>query len=252
MEKLLTEFCKYRKLRPLKIILNCRSQDLRSHYSVKLSRFYNIPIINYSSLIRTLSVDENTLEEEELKMYAPYLKIKQNLKAEKNEEKKNILMFETLKQMLKDNECKNRGYILTGMPVNEEENLLEYNSFYLGKSEEPLVEGDEGYEPPDMDDDVQPADMGMSNDAMGDNTVDNMGDNMAGDVLDDKPKKKEKKPIKMKTVVKFHKELIPESFITLREGIYIIIKLRTPILIYYQDPPKNINKNSILIRTILK
>lgn len=65
-------------------------------------------------------------------MFSQYLKIKARLKEEQDEDKKNILMFDTLKLMLVDNECKNRGYVLTGMPVNEEElQLLYWSNIYL-------------------------------------------------------------------------------------------------------------------------
>lgn len=52
-------------------------------------------------------------------------------------------MFETLKLMLKDNLCTNRGYILEGMPVN----LNEVNKLYFSRQE--IKEEDEDYVQPE-------------------------------------------------------------------------------------------------------
>ena len=124
--KLLKEFTYYRKLRPLNIILNCKNVDARNKFAIKLSKFYNIPIINYTSIVKTLSISQDEIDEEELIMYKPFIDIKKKLDLENDEQKKNELMYDALKAILRENVCKNRGYVLTGIPISEEEIKLLY------------------------------------------------------------------------------------------------------------------------------
>ena len=128
---MLKEFTFYRKLRPLNIVLNCKNAEARTNFAIRLSRFYNIPIINYTSILKTLSIAEKELDEEEYEMFKPFMNIKQKLDAENNESKKNELMYDALKEILRENVCKNRGYILTGIPISEEEINLLYWSIII-------------------------------------------------------------------------------------------------------------------------
>ena len=122
---MLKEFIFYRKLRPLNIILNCKNTEARNNFAIRLSKFYNIPIINYTSILKTLSISEEELDEEEFDMYNPFYQIKMKLDMISDERTKNELMYDALKEILRENICKNRGYVLTGIPISEEEiNLL--------------------------------------------------------------------------------------------------------------------------------
>ena len=91
-----------------------------------MSKFYNIPIINYTSIVKTLSISQDEIDEEELIMYKPFIDIKKKLDLENDEQKKNELMYDALKAILRENVCKNRGYVLTGIPISEEEIKLLY------------------------------------------------------------------------------------------------------------------------------
>lgn len=124
--KLLNEFCRYRKLRPIRVVLNCKNTEARTNFAIRLSRFYNIPIINYTSIVKTLSIADKDLDEEEANMFKPFMAIKKKLDLEHNEEKRNFLMYDVLKEILRENVCKNRGYVLTGIPINNEEIQLLY------------------------------------------------------------------------------------------------------------------------------
>jgi adenylate kinase len=140
-QKLLKEFCSYRYLRPLKIILNCKNEKYRKLFAEKISKFYNIPIINFELMIEQLNqnISEN---EEEKYMNEKFYKLKERLdfleshpdfKNEANEllYDKNEILYECLKYLLKSNAAVNRGYVLEGIPVTKDE----INSIYYYKKE---------------------------------------------------------------------------------------------------------------------
>ena len=124
--KLLSEFCFYRNLRPLKIILNCNNSEMRTTFALLLSKFFNIPIVSYSSIVKIIKTKVEDLSEEEFDMFQAFLELKNKIEKETDEAKKNELMFDVLKGILRGNVCRNRGYVLTGIPVSEEELKLLY------------------------------------------------------------------------------------------------------------------------------
>ena len=140
-QKLLKEFCSYRLLRPLKIVLNCQNEKYRKLFAEKISEFYNIPILNFELMMEKLTQNISENEEEKF-MNEKYYKLKERLdfieshpdfKNEANEllYDKTEILFECLKYLLKSNAAVNRGYILEGIPVN----LDEINSIYYYKKE---------------------------------------------------------------------------------------------------------------------
>ena len=154
-QKLLKEFCSYRLLRPLKVILNCQNEQYRKIFAEKISNFYNIPIINYELMLE--KVNQNISENEEEKfMNEKYYKLKERLdfleahpdfKNEANEllYDKTEILFECLKYLLKSNAAVNRGYVLEGIPVN----LDEINSIYYYKKEVKPNPEEEEEKPPE-------------------------------------------------------------------------------------------------------
>ena len=140
-QKLLKEFCSYRLLRPLKIILNCQNEEYRKLFAEKISKFYNIPILNFELMMEKLNQNISENEEEKF-MEDKYYKLKERLdfleqhpdfKNEANEllYNKTEILFECLKYLLKSNAAVNRGYVLEGIPVN----LDEIKSIYYYKKE---------------------------------------------------------------------------------------------------------------------
>jgi hypothetical protein len=251
--KLLQEFAQARKLRPLRIILNCSDKDIRSKLALKISKFFNIPVINYERIIDMMSIDREELSEEELFMNEKYLFLKDRMDFLQNNPDfineanellydSNEIMMECLKYLLNENACKNRGYVLEGMPVS----IDEINKLYYKKEEIVPEEGDMMDE--DMDDmDIDNMDnidnMGII-DPMTDNRIDSM---MGGSMMENSQmmedekseyddegnkiikepkqptlfeepklppvKKKKIKPKKYKIV--FEKNMLPESVITI-------------------------------------
>ena len=154
-QKLLKEFCSYRLLRPLKIILNCQNENYRKLFAEKISKFYNIPVLNFELMMEKLnqSISEN---EEEKFMNEKYYKLKERLDFleqhpefinEANEllYDKTEILFECLKYLLKSNAAVNRGYVLEGIPVNIEE----INSIYYYKKEVKPNPEEEEEKPPE-------------------------------------------------------------------------------------------------------
>ena len=131
--KLLKEFCSYRKI----------------------SKFYNIPIINFELIMEKLN--QNISEDEEVKyMNEKYYKLKERIdfleanpdyKNEANEllYDKNEILYECLKYLLKSNAAVNRGYVLEGMPVN----MDEINRIYYYKKEMKPNPDEEEEKPPE-------------------------------------------------------------------------------------------------------
>lgn len=207
IKKLLEEFCKLRKLKPIKIILNSNDKFERCTYSEKLGKFFNIPVINYNTIMEKLNLDENSLTEEEKLMNEKYLYLKKRLNSidpnDPNEENDLLMdpteiMFETLKYILKENVSINRGYVLEGLPINMEE----INMLYYKKEE--IVEEGENQE----DNEEKKYEDGI--------------DQQEGQVNEQVPKKLKRK--KYKTI--FEKDLLPESVISITRGIryYLIIR----------------------------
>ena len=186
-------------------------------------------------------------------MYNPFSKIKLKLDLTVDEGKKNELMYDALKEILRENVCKNRGYILTGIPISEEEiNLLYWSNNkinLLARTLKPLEEGDEGYEPPEeiieeeeeeekkneiINENIEkPEKLNIEDNPEEEEVNQNEENNKIAENVDiivennenNLPKKKKKppKPIKYKTIVTFNKDLIPESVITIRRRIYYYI-----------------------------
>ncbi len=242
IELLLKEFAKYRNLRPLKIVLNCVNTELRKLYSNKISEFFNIPIINYEKIIEMLSLDVDSLSEEESFMKKKFLVLKEKLEFINNNpdfiNEENLLlcdpneiMMEALKYLLNLNECKYRGYILEGMPVNlEEVQRLYYKQIEIipEPGEEGAMEPEpEPEEAPEAKENIDknpedPEKAEMEN-AEKEEKEDGDPENMDNEEKVEKqveavvvavPKKKKKIiPKKYKTV--FDKDLLPESVISI-------------------------------------
>ena len=121
----------YRYLRPLKIILNCKNEKYRKLFAEKISKFYNIPILNYDLMMEKLNQNISEDEEERfmnekyyfLKERLKFLDENPNFKNEANEllYDKTEILYECLKYLLKSNAAVNRGYVLEGIPVNMDE-----------------------------------------------------------------------------------------------------------------------------------
>lgn len=145
---LLSEFATFRKLRPIKIVLNGDDKHSRQIYSKAISKFFNIPIVNYEKIQEMLNIVEDKLTEEEKFMNKNFIFLKHRLlsldpefKNEANEllYDANEITFEVLKHLLNSNVCKNRGYVLEGLPVN----LEEVERLYYKKVEIIPEEGEE-------------------------------------------------------------------------------------------------------------
>jgi hypothetical protein len=154
--KLLKEFCGYRYLRPLKIILNCKNQEYRKLFAEKISKFYNIPIINYELMMEKLMLNKEELSEEEIIMNDQFFFLKDRIdfinsnpdfKNEANDllYTENEVNFECLKYLLKSNASLNRGYVLEGIPIN----LDEVDSLYFFKKEKKPDPAEEEEKPPE-------------------------------------------------------------------------------------------------------
>jgi len=204
IKKLLDEFSKLRKLKPIKIVLNSNDKFQRCTFSEKLGIFFNIPVINYNTIMEKLNLDEDSLTEEQKLMNEKFLFLKKRLNSldPSNPNEANDLlmdpteiMFEALKCILKENECTNRGYILEGLPINMEEvNMLYYKK-------EQIVE--EGENPEEENQEKPPEE-----------------ENPEQQNENNKQSLKKIKKKKYKNV--FEKELLPESVISISSGKTLI------------------------------
>jgi hypothetical protein len=196
IKKLLEEFCKLRKLRPIKIILNSEDKNQRSLYAEKIAKFFNIPVINYDTIMDKLNLKEDELTEEQIFMNKKFLYLQKRLNSldpnNPNETNELLMdpteiMFETLKNILKENICVNRGYVLEGLPINMQEiDMLFY------RREEIVDEDGNVEEEPEPE----------NNEEEGNEIV-----------------KEKKKKIKKKKYNKiFEKEFLPESLISISKG----------------------------------
>ena len=139
----------------MKIILNCKNENYRKLFAEKISKFYNIPIINFELIMEKLN--QNISEDEEVKyINEKYYKLKERIdfleanpdyKNEANEllYDKNEILYECLKYLLKSNAAVNRGYVLEGMPVN----MDEINRIYYYKKEVKPNPDEEEEKPPE-------------------------------------------------------------------------------------------------------
>ncbi len=75
INKLMKEFCQYRDLRPLKIIINSENKQERRIYADMISMAYNIPIINDAYIAEMLEINEEKLNEEDKVMKKNYLEM---------------------------------------------------------------------------------------------------------------------------------------------------------------------------------
>lgn len=179
-KKLLEEFCGYRKLRPLRIVMNCKDENYRKLYAEKLSQFYNIPVINFELIMTKLSQNIDELTQEEVYMNDKYFKLKERFEFleehpeylnEANEllYDKTEIMFECLKYLLNSNAALNRGYVLEGIPVNTDE----VEKLYYYKKEVKPEEGEEEEKPEEEEEE----EVEEEEEKKDDNDNDNAGDN---------------------------------------------------------------------------
>jgi adenylate kinase len=148
LEKLRKEFTTYRNLKSIKIMVTGAPAAGKSSLAESLSKFYNLPHIKVSDLVESvnnLPADDKLceeikakLEEEKDKMLEAY---EEAQKKNKNKKKGDPVpdrnsfhpripdefLVQLLKRKLKDNLCRNRGYILDGYPRHfNDANLIFY------------------------------------------------------------------------------------------------------------------------------
>lgn len=139
LSTLIKEFVLYRHLRPLKIVLNCEDNYMRSMFAEMISKAYNVPIINTNTITNMLSLNKKDLNEEELIIYKKYLDLISCLDDFKNngyyendpEYDEEEVIYETLRNILIDNMCRYRGYVLEGIS----ENTKDVNNIYYERQE---------------------------------------------------------------------------------------------------------------------
>jgi adenylate kinase len=221
IDLLLAEFCKMRKLRPIKIVLNCVDKNIRQKFANKISDFFNIPVINYEKIMEMLSLQRDTLEEEELYMKQKYLFLKERLQFLEenpdfqNEEnlllyEANEIMMEALKYLINENASRNRGYVLEGLPVNMEEVFrLYFKKEIIQDQEEEEIVNEEVNEEGILNDELNEEENSDKQEE-GENVNE---EKLAQNVKVPKKVVKKVKPKKYKNV--FDKSLLPESVITI-------------------------------------
>ena len=227
--KLLKEFCSYRYLRPLKIILNCKNENYRKLFAEKISKFYNIPILNFELMMEKLNQNISDNEEEKF-MNEKYYKLKERLdfleanpdfKNEANELlfNKTEILYECLKYLLKSNAAVNRGYVLEGIPVN----MDEINSIYYYKKEMKPNPDEEEEKPPEEEEieeeEEEKKDEEKKQEEKKEEEEENKDeqdeDKKEGEEDEKKDEEDENKENEEKYKTKFEKTLLPESIITL-------------------------------------
>jgi adenylate kinase len=127
------EFTDSRNLKPLKVLITGPPVSGKTYVSERLAILFNMPhytiidIVNYG-----LNLTDELGEEIKAKMDEVKEKIKEELEAEAEAKKKNSevdttprlpneLLHKILKRMLKENICRNRGYILDGYPRSHQD-----------------------------------------------------------------------------------------------------------------------------------
>lgn len=183
IKKIIKEFTTYRQLKPVKIVLNCEDTYVRCVFAEKLAKFYNVPIINVNTIINMLSIQEKELNTYEQHMLLKYINLSKKLEEIKSNGPdetdplydEEYLMFDTLKEILNDNICLNRGYILEGIPKTIEN----FNNLYYRRKEIKKEDGEDSVM--DVDDNMDEEDEPEENEEMEDNNKDNMDDNNMND-----------------------------------------------------------------------
>ena len=145
LEKLREEFTKYRELKSLKIFITGPPASGKSYISERLSKFYNLPHIKISDIVEYGKAlpegdalgDEIRAKIEEQKDIL-FGEMEEAIKKGKNKQKKtdapldrnNIkprleidLILKIFRSKLKENLCRNRGYILDGFPRSYDDAL---------------------------------------------------------------------------------------------------------------------------------
>jgi adenylate kinase len=140
LEELREEFNLYRNLKPLKILITGPPASGKTFLAERLSKFYNIPhirikdIVEYGKTLTDELGEEIKLKTDELRerlieeMEAAEKKNKGKKKPVTDQIDKtqlqprlpDDLIIKLLKRKLKENLCRNRGYILDGYPRNFE------------------------------------------------------------------------------------------------------------------------------------
>ena len=227
-KKLLKEFCQFRKLRPLKIVLNCANKDVRTKFANKLSKFFNIPKINHDRVIDLLNIDVDELNEEELFMKQKYLELKEKLanvelpEEDRDDDYLNYdeIMYTAFKYCMKENECENRGYVIEGFPsIMTEVEFIHHNKVEIKPEGEEENEEDQEHEI-ELKEENNQENKEEIHDEENEEHEENELDQKDVDI-DNKPQeeiqkvvpKKKKKPKKFKKV--FDKTMLPESVISI-------------------------------------
>lgn len=167
------EFNLFRGLQPIKIYVNGPPASGKSHYGAKLSELYNLPHITISDIAKLAETLEGPLGDE----IREYIQNKRTEIMEEYDKAKkkgpepsmdvrleDKHIYELAKIKLKENSCRNRGFILDGFPKTY---IDCYHTFYYKKveydehgnvvtEEKPKqTEGEGEQEPPAEDDQAE-------------------------------------------------------------------------------------------------
>lgn len=136
LEKLRTEFTKYRNLKAQKILITGPPASGKTHLATIISKYYNLPHIKIQDIVefgKNLPAGDDLgeevkakIEEVKDKMIEDHEEAMKKVKGRKKEpplDRNNLnpklpdeLIVKILKRRLRDNICRNRGYILDGYP----------------------------------------------------------------------------------------------------------------------------------------
>lgn len=114
--KMLQEFNKVRGLRPVRVLLNGPPCVGKSFYAAKLAEHYNVPIVSRAAVSKIMEDEGHPLMQELAGIEEEY-----ELSAER--------WVEVMKMRLRQNDCKNRGFILDGVPECHTEALQVFMDF---------------------------------------------------------------------------------------------------------------------------
>jgi adenylate kinase len=127
------EFTESRNLKPLKVIITGPPASGKTYLSKKLAVLFNLPHYTILDIVSYgLNLTDELGEEVKAKIDELKEKIKEELEAEIEAKKKKSevdttprlpdeLLYKILKRMLKENICRNRGYILDGYPRSHQD-----------------------------------------------------------------------------------------------------------------------------------